>query len=28
VYFQLWKTIKFKTGNLDAIIGGYRYQSD
>lgn len=26
VYFQLWKTIKFKTGNLDAIIGGYRYR--
>jgi Ni/Fe-hydrogenase 1 B-type cytochrome subunit len=25
VYFQVWKTIKFKTGNLDAIIGGYRY---
>ncbi|MFQ5752642.1 MAG: cytochrome b/b6 domain-containing protein, partial [bacterium] len=25
VYFQLWKTIKFKTGNIDAIIGGYRY---
>ncbi len=25
VYFQVWKTIKFKTGNLDAIVGGYRY---
>ncbi len=28
VYFQLWKTIKFKTGNLDAIIGGYRYNGE
>jgi Ni/Fe-hydrogenase b-type cytochrome subunit len=26
VYFQFWKTIKFKTGNLDAIFGGYRYK--
>jgi Ni,Fe-hydrogenase I cytochrome b subunit len=25
VYFQIWKTIKFRTGNLDAIVGGYRY---
>jgi len=26
VYFQVWKTVKFKTGNLDAIVGGYRYK--
>lgn len=26
VYFQVWKTVKFRTGNLDAIIGGYRYR--
>lgn len=25
VYFQIWKTIKLKTGNIDAIFGGYRY---
>jgi Ni/Fe-hydrogenase 1 B-type cytochrome subunit len=25
IYFQIWKTIKFRTGNLDAIVGGYRY---
>jgi len=25
VYFQVWKTIKLKTGNIDAIFGGYRY---
>jgi Ni/Fe-hydrogenase 1 B-type cytochrome subunit len=27
IYFQIWKTIKFRTGNVDAIIGGYRYRS-
>lgn len=25
VYFQMWKTIKLKTGNINAIFGGYRY---
>lgn len=25
VYFQVWKTIKLKTGNINAIFGGYRY---
>jgi Ni/Fe-hydrogenase 1 B-type cytochrome subunit len=25
VYFQIWKTVKLKTGNIDAIFGGYRY---
>lgn len=25
VYFQVWKTIKLKTGNIGAIFSGYRY---
>ncbi|MFQ5605287.1 MAG: Ni/Fe-hydrogenase, b-type cytochrome subunit [bacterium] len=26
VYFQIWKSIKFKTGNINAIISGYRLE--